>query len=151
MFSAFRKTRVEEEGNYVYILKRDEIIAACVTCFLISLNTFLPIYQIHLQEQRWGWCEEDKAKRSPKKAIHSAMNMWNVNAELPTTQKMKFSIKDFFSKCELILSFLRIWSHLLKKSLKENFIFYAVRFIADEKSHSLQFLFMPRLLLSQLP
>ena len=44
----------------------------------------------------------------------------------PTTQKMKFSIKVFFSKCDQIRSFLRIWSHLLKKSLKENFIFCAV-------------------------
>ena len=36
---------------------------------------------------------------------------------------MKFSIKDFFSKCDQIRSFLRIWSHLLKKSLMENFFF----------------------------
>ena len=39
-----------------------------------------------------------------------------------TAQKMKFSINNFFSKCDQILSFLRIWSHLLKKSLMENFI-----------------------------
>ena len=39
---------------------------------------------------------------------------------------MKFSIKDFFSKCNKIRSFLRIWSHLVKKSLMENFIFCAV-------------------------
>ena len=32
---------------------------------------------------------------------------------------LKFSIKDFFSKCDQIRSFLRIWSHLLKKSLME--------------------------------
>ena len=38
-------------------------------------------------------------------------------------QKMKFSIKDFFSKCDQIRSIPRIWSHLLKKSLMENFIF----------------------------
>ena len=37
-----------------------------------------------------------------------------------------FSIKDFLSKCDQICSFLRIWSHLLKKSLMENFIFCAV-------------------------
>ena len=37
---------------------------------------------------------------------------------------MKFSIKCFFSKCD---QFLWIWSHLLKKSLMENFIFYAVQ------------------------
>ena len=40
--------------------------------------------------------------------------------------KMKFSIKDFFSKCDRIRSFLRIWSHLLKKSLMKIFIFCAV-------------------------
>ena len=39
---------------------------------------------------------------------------------------MKFSIKDFFSKCDQIRSFLRIWSHLLKKSLMGNSIFCAV-------------------------
>ena len=38
---------------------------------------------------------------------------------------MTFSIKDFFSKCDQILSFLR--SHLLKKFLMENFIFCAVK------------------------
>ena len=37
---------------------------------------------------------------------------------------MKFSIKDFFSKCDR--SFLRIWSYLPKKSLMENFICCAV-------------------------
>ena len=42
-----------------------------------------------------------------------------------TAQKLKFSIKDSFSKCDQIRSFPRIWSHLLKKSLMENFIFYA--------------------------
>ena len=41
-------------------------------------------------------------------------------------QKMKFSIKHFFSKCNQIRKKLWIWSHLLKKSLMENFIFYAV-------------------------
>ena len=39
---------------------------------------------------------------------------------------MKFSIKDFFSKCDQICNFLRIWLHLLKKSLMENFIFCAI-------------------------
>ena len=40
--------------------------------------------------------------------------------------KMKFSIEDFFSKCDQIRSFLRIWWHLLKKSLMEDLIFCAV-------------------------
>ena len=38
-------------------------------------------------------------------------------------QKMKFSLKDFFSKCDQVRR-----SHLLKKSLNENFIFGAVLF-----------------------
>ena len=46
--------------------------------------------------------------------------------DIYTAQKMKFSINNFFSKCGQIRSFLRIWSHLLKKSLIENFIFCAV-------------------------
>ena len=41
---------------------------------------------------------------------------------------MKFSTKDFFSKCDQIRNFLRIWPHLLKKSLMENFIFCAAPF-----------------------
>ena len=45
-----------------------------------------------------------------------------------TAQKMKFSIKDFFSNCDQIRRKLRIWSYLLKKSLTENFIFCAVLF-----------------------
>ena len=45
---------------------------------------------------------------------------------LYTAQKMKFSIKDSFSKCDQICNFLRISSHLLKKSLMENFIFCEV-------------------------
>ena len=45
-----------------------------------------------------------------------------------TAQKMKSPIKDFFSKCDQLRSLLRICSHLLKKSLMENFIFSAVKF-----------------------
>ena len=39
---------------------------------------------------------------------------------------MKFSIHNFFSQCDQIRRKLRIWSHLLKKSLMENFIFCTV-------------------------
>ena len=40
-----------------------------------------------------------------------------------TAQKMKFSIKDFFNKRDQTRRKLWIWSHLLQKSLIENFIF----------------------------
>ena len=42
-----------------------------------------------------------------------------------TAQKMKFVIKNFFSKYDQICSFLWIWSQLLNKSLMKNFIFCA--------------------------
>ena len=51
-----------------------------------------------------------------------------------TAQKMKFPIKDFFSKCDQICRKLWIWSHLLKKSLVENFIFCAVFIKGQRKS-----------------
>ena len=46
-----------------------------------------------------------------------------------TAQKWKFSIKDFFSKCDLrIHCKLRIWSYLLKKILNGKLLFCAVYF-----------------------
>ena len=48
---------------------------------------------------------------------------------------MKFSIKDFFSKCDQTRRKLRIWSHLLKKYLMENFIFYAVYIAIKDREH----------------
>ena len=52
----------------------------------------------------------------------------SVAVQWNTAQKMKFSIKDFFIKCEQIHRKLRIWSHLLKKPLIENFIFCVVEY-----------------------
>ena len=45
---------------------------------------------------------------------------------IDTAQKIKLSIKDFFSKWDHMSRKLRIWSHLMKKSLMKNFIFIAV-------------------------
>ena len=39
---------------------------------------------------------------------------------------MKFSVNDFFNKCDHIRCKQQMWSHLLKKSLMENFIFCGV-------------------------
>ena len=56
----------------------------------------------------------DKSQKTP----------WTSNGG--TAQKMKFSIKDFFSKRDQIRRKLQIWSHLLKKFVMENFIFCAI-------------------------
>ena len=45
---------------------------------------------------------------------------------------MKFSIEDFFGRCDQIRSFLWIWSHLLKKYSMENLIFCAVKVLGCE-------------------
>ena len=55
-----------------------------------------------------------------------------------TAQKMKFSIKDIFGKCDQIPGKLWIWSHLLKKSLMENFIF--VQCVSNELPEIFSFL-----------
>ena len=47
----------------------------------------------------------------------------------PMHKKMNFSVKNLFSKCEHIRIKLRIYSHLLNKSLTENFIFCVVNII----------------------
>ena len=47
-------------------------------------------------------------------------------------QKLKFHIKDLFSKCDQIRSFHRIWSHLLKNFSMEIFIFCAVRCMGNK-------------------
>ena len=61
--------------------------------------------------------------------------IFQINTEFPapystpyTAQKINFSLKDFFSKCDQIRCKLVNWSHSLKKSLMENFIFCAVIF-----------------------
>ena len=51
-----------------------------------------------------------------------------------TAQKMEFSIKNFFSKCDQIRSLLRIWSHLLKKSLMKIFVVCTVLYVNVRRS-----------------
>ena len=64
-----------------------------------------------------------------RKILQFYLIFWCRNfAEMQSfhSTKNEVSIKHFFSKCDQIRSFLRIWSYLLKKSLMENFIFSAV-------------------------
>ena len=59
--------------------------------------------------------------------IFSPLRNIYLNSPLPPiAQKIKFSIEDFFSKCDQISSFLWIWTHLLKKPSMESFNFCAV-------------------------
>ena len=51
---------------------------------------------------------------------------WKAENKLLKKQSFPFPINDFFSKCDQNRSFLQSWSHLLKKSVMENFIFCPV-------------------------
>ena len=61
-----------------------------------------------------------------KMALYVPLNLFVQILYTHTSHEMKISIKDFFSKCDEIRSFLRICSHLLKKYLMGIFIFCAV-------------------------
>ena len=70
-----------------------------------------------------------ESDKNQTRKIDSKLACYENNLSLSycfTAQKMKFSIKNLFSKCDQIRSFLRIWQHLLKKSVMENFMFCEV-------------------------
>ena len=80
-----------------------------------------------------------KCRKLFNKVENSLDVVWNMYSKLAevicdyhskivedSAQKMKFSIKDFFSKYDQSRRQLRIWSHLRKKFLMENFILCAV-------------------------
>ena len=56
------------------------------------------------------------------KKSYEEKNGLSVILKFTTAQKMKCSIKDFFSKCDQIPSLLWIWPHLLNKSVMKNFV-----------------------------
>ena len=58
--------------------------------------------------------------------IMNILRSFNLVCLFKKRQKMRFSVKDFYSKCNQICRKLRIWLHLLKKSLIENFSFCAL-------------------------
>ena len=70
----------------------------------------------------FSWIEENKMK-----VIHGTCHLHCT--------KMKFSIKDFFSKCDQIRR--KPHKNFLKKSLMENFIFCAVKVIHGTCCHLL--------------
>ena len=62
------------------------------------------------------YCEDHLLKQTL--AVQNTLHKQRVFKAVFITQKMKFSIKDFFSKCDQIRR-----SRLLKNFLMENFIF----------------------------
>ena len=69
-------------------------------------------------------CRENNGKCIGKteRCMISRMNKYDPRHYI----KKLISYREFFSKCDQICRKLQIWSHLLKKSLRENFLFCAV-------------------------
>ena len=104
------------------------------SCMLLTEGSFdqffgkiwsVIIFEPH---EEWSWNFQDSILFMKASYGSSFNKIWSVNhghfrnswwfdMEWPTTENMKFSIKDFFSKCDQICCFLRIWSHLLEKPL----------------------------------
>ena len=75
--------------------------------------------------EKWKHADNKKKIRGAFLTDLSKALSWTVSHKIAciTAQKMKFSVKDYFSKCDQIGSLVWIWSHLLEKSLKENSFF----------------------------
>ena len=118
--------------NYTYKLNSENKILSS----LIKQNVrYVPESKSLHQERKWAIAMCPFPTESSRRCCSSFLHRTYLIAEncqvlqngISTAQKMRFSVKDFFSKCDQIRSFLRIWSDLLKKSLIENLIFCAVQ------------------------
>ena len=106
---------------------RHAFIRRWVCCLMTSFTTIHFLYGtvfIPLEYFKQFILSRTLCSKTPIAAIHYIKRTGFTSKT--TAQKMRFSIMDFFSKCDQISRKLWIWSHLLKKSLMENFIFCAV-------------------------
>ena len=98
------------------LLKNHDKSYVCENIVLLQINFFLTC--AFLLNNVTAYVSRDC------ESIKRASTAQSNNVFVFTAQKMKFLIQNFFSKCDQIRCFLRIWSYLLKKSLMENFIFF---------------------------
>ena len=130
-----------EERNWLWNHTLKAAVQVCRTYYKVLKCNFIMWFELHFI------CIEQEQRLS-EPPISVIAEKWKYSTQARTAQKMKFSIKDFFSKCDQIRILLRIWSHLLKKALMENFNFCAVSMkIGAENlssvSNRLYYLFSP--------
>ena len=105
----------KQDLAHLYFLNENESLQHCLSWDMRDMATFLGPEGHFFQTQ------------GPSPRFRRCRKQWDVHHYPKTSTAQKtFSIKGFFSKCDQIRSFLLIRSHLLKKSLMENFFFYAV-------------------------
>ena len=96
------------------------------TAFLQNTSGWLHLH--------WTWIVRARSLCKREKTINKMIEMKGKISN-HTAQKMNFSIKDFFSKCDQIRRKWDIWSHLLKKSLMEKLHFLCS--VIDNRSHNI--------------
>ena len=99
---------------------------AFVYCWRLSIPSIIPISSMNLSKFNPYISVDNNVRLCLQRLyILPSGNFLIDPMAIVSASLMKFSIRDFFSKCEQIRRNLRIWSHLLKKSSMENFIFCA--------------------------
>ena len=96
-------------------------------------STRMKSIQIKTKQMKYMQMKSIQMKNMQMKSVPiKSIQMQKSRRMKSTSQKMKFFINEFFSKYDQICRKLRIWSHLLKKSLMENFIFCAVKYTNEK-------------------
>ena len=98
-----------------------------MSCIFIKKETLALVFSCEF----YGIFKNTHFYRTPLVAASFGNHDLNKTSQTNTAQKMKFSIKNFFSKCDQIYKKQRIRSHLLKKSSLGNFIFCAVNSVSE--------------------
>ena len=100
--------------NFVHVLKTFYFIPQNHPCGkYVRIHVLSNLYFLVKGQNRFGLYTGKYGSEKTR--------FWHI-----TGQKVNFSIKDFFSKCDQIRRKQQIWSHLLKKSLMEKFILCAM-------------------------
>ena len=92
------------------------------------IEALLAKYSVTDNPKKYALFEQFNKKTDGEKKEGKLVSSVKItfSSRVRTSQTMKFSVNDFFSKCGQTCRKVRIWSRLLKKSLTENFIFRAV-------------------------
>ena len=117
IFTLFLLYQLKLLNLYLDLFLLDQVKEQPWQCFGVFLLTWTASKQI-----KYFLCHDF----IPSYAIKAFKGCNCMQLNIFTTQKTKFPIKEFFSKCDQVRRKLRIWSHLLKKYLMENFIFCTV-------------------------
>ena len=124
------------------ILKNGEIYFKNLAVFTPQIfKVSLVIFQHHIWKglRLLGKTFINECTLTNMRTIHPVTSLKeNSSWAIFTAQKKKFSIKYFFSQWDQIHNFLRIWSHLLKKSFMKNFTFCADFLASNNLSRKLK-------------